>query len=227
MDIRFTKDPNNNQKRFGLNPFVGKIKFYKKYLTILRHQRCLNIKDNNINDNEEIQLEDKKKIIKKYYKTYWNMKKYLPPNPLKILDIGCGLAIVDIFLYCHYYRNKNIKYYLLDKTQIDNNIHGGFREEGSFYNNLDYVGEICENSGLTNYELVDATKENIKNMTGLDLVISNISWGFHYPISMYLEEVSAAMNKGGVLILDVRDPQGIEQLEKYFDKVNNGVFIRK
>ena len=57
MNIRFTKDPNNNQKRFGLNPFVKNIKFYKKYLNVLRHQRCLNINANGINENEEIQYE--------------------------------------------------------------------------------------------------------------------------------------------------------------------------
>ena len=174
MNIRFYKDPDNKIKRFGLNKFTNSIKFYTKYLTVLNHQRCIKVD----NTGDEISFEPKKKIMKKYYKTYWNMKQYLPNNPKKILDIGCGLAVIDIFLFCHYYCNKNIKFYLLDKNQIDSNIHGGFKKEASFYNNFDYVQEICDNCGLKNYELVDTIENEINSSKSSGKVSGNISPNF-------------------------------------------------
>ena len=117
-------------KRFGLNPLIKKIKLYKKYNFFLQHQRTIG-KNNNINNSEEeLSFVLKKKICRKYYKSYYSIKKYLPKNPLKILDIGCGLGILDIFLFCHYYANPNIKFYLCDKNISVLKIH--FRDENIF-----------------------------------------------------------------------------------------------
>jgi len=224
MKLKFYK---GNSKRFGFNPFVEKLKFYKKYLLLLNYQRAIKFNKDEI--EEELGFEQKRKIYKKYYKSYISMKSYLPENPKKILDIGCGLAIVDIFLYCHYYCNKNIKFHLFDKTRIEKKVFFSFRENAAFYNNMDYVAEICEDANLTNYELIDATKENLSKLVDLDLVITTISWGFHYPISIYIEEVNNAMKPGGTLIIiGLRDPKGKELLNKYFDCiVENFVYKKK
>lgn len=37
-----------------------------------------------------------------------------------------------------------------------------------------------------------------------DLVISLISWGFHYPLSQYMDDVYELLNENGALILDLR-----------------------
>jgi SAM-dependent methyltransferase len=42
----------------------------------------------------------------------------------------------------------------------------------------------------------------------LDLVISLASWGFHYPLRTYLDQVHRALAPGGRLILDVRRDLG-------------------
>ena len=213
MKFKFNK---GNSARFGFNSFVKQLKFYKKYLLVLKHQRCLKFNKDEI--EEELNHEQKTTIYSRYYGSYYSIKQYLPENPKKILDIGCGLAIVDIFLFCHYYCNKNIKFHLFDKTRIEKKVWGGFRETAAFYNNMDYVAEICEDANLTNFELIDATKQNLSKLVDLDLVITTISWGFHYPISMYIEEVNNAMKPGGTLIImGLRDPKGKELLNKYFD----------
>jgi hypothetical protein len=39
---------------------------------------------------------------------------------------------------------------------------------------------------------------------GLDLVLSTISWGFHYPLSTHLPQVAAKLRPGGRIIVDLR-----------------------
>jgi len=52
--------------------------------------------------------------------------------------------------------------------------------------------------------------ENLVFM-GIAMVISIASWGFHYPLSTYLDQVEQALAPGGRLILDLRRHQGQEQ----------------
>ena len=50
-----------------------------------------------------------------------------------------------------------------------------------------------------------------------DVVISIISWGFHYPVSTYLEDVHEALVPGGVAILDIRNgTDGVAALRRRF-----------
>ena len=54
----------------------------------------------------------------------------------------------------------------------------------------------------------------------LDLVISLISWGFHYPVAVYADQVREILRPGGRVILDVRKgTDGREQLEARFPRV--------
>ena len=55
----------------------------------------------------------------------------------------------------------------------------------------------------------------------MELVISLISWGFHYPIQTYLDQVFALLAKGGTMIIDVRkQTEGLDMLGKRFAKVD-------
>jgi SAM-dependent methyltransferase len=46
----------------------------------------------------------------------------------------------------------------------------------------------------------------------IDLVLSLLSWGYHYPISVYLDQVSDLLTPGGTLVVDVRKPSDGEEL---------------
>ena len=53
--------------------------------------------------------------------------------------------------------------------------------------------------------MIEATQSNeIDTGKKLDLVLSLISWGFHYPVGVYLDRVYELLNDDGRLILDVR-----------------------
>ncbi|MGK0448192.1 MAG: SAM-dependent methyltransferase, partial [Polaribacter sp.] len=70
----------------------------------------------------------------------------------------------------------------------------------------------------SNVFLQEATVDNkITFNKKFDLIISIISWGFHYPVETYLDEVFDNLKPGGTLIVDVRkDSNGLELLTTKF-----------
>lgn len=147
-------------------------------------------------------------------KTYNGFKDYLPKDAKNILDIGCGMSWIDVFLSKHY--DHKIKIHLADKHGVSPKILSGFathKDEFSHYHNFDYAIEL-----LT---INDVPKENIIQHNLLrkdlptdefDIVISLLSWGFHYPISNYRPNLS----KNGIIIVDVRyHTTGMKELQKF------------
>lgn len=146
------------------------------------------------------------------------IRKYLPQNAKSILDIGCGVAGIDA-LISEYYKD-DLGVFLIDKTVIDKKVFYDFENKGSFYNSLDISRDLLamNHVGVKNIFLQDATEDNQINFENqFDIIISLISWGFHYPISTYLSTVYFKLNEGGVLILDVRKKtSGIREIEQQF-----------
>ena len=73
--------------------------------------------------------------------------------------------------------------------------------------------------GITNDKIItmEAEKENLASLTNIDVVISSIAWGFHFPVGKYVEEVKKLMHQDSVLIMDLRKGQnGIETLQNFF-----------
>jgi protein-L-isoaspartate O-methyltransferase len=67
------------------------------------------------------------------------------------------------------------------------------------------------NGVTTQISVVDILKSSFPSGT-FDVIISLISWGFHYPVSTYLDVVYDNMAENGILILDVRKNQNQEVL---------------
>ncbi len=167
----------------------------------------------------------RKNKIKKLYildmqNEYNSIKKFLPPSCKSVLDIGCGIAGINLFLHDHY--KHNINFYLLDREQTDQHIYYGFNKRGSFYNSLSVAKEFLTLNGIldSNIFLLQANPQNSINLDEeIDLVVSFISWGYHYPISTYLDEVHSILKKSGILIVDVRkNTDGYSQLKNKFDQ---------
>lgn len=161
-------------------------------------------------------------IKKEYHKDmvseYESIKNELPITIENVLDIGSGIAGLDVLISTHY-KNK-IEICLLDKSSIDKDLHYGFEKRGSFYNSLSLAKKVLVNNGTpeNNIFLQEATDDNAINFNKkFDLIISIISWGFHYPVDTYLDEVFNKLNVGGILIIDVRkESNGQEQLVNKF-----------
>lgn len=177
-----------------------------------------------------VQLESalRGKRIKQMYladmeKEYNSIRQHLPESCQSVLDIGCGLAGINIFLSQHY-NAQNVDFYLLDKSKMEDEIYYLYKESGAFYNSLGMAEEILLNNNIPKdkIHLIEATENNdINTSATFDLVISLISWGFHYPVSVYLDKAYDKLNPGGTLIIDVRkDTSGLEDLEQKFGAVN-------
>ena len=108
--------------------------------------------------------------------------------------------------------------------QIEKKIWYGFKKSGAFYNSLELAKKTFELNGVnTNIiEHIDAPIDgNIPlEKESIDLVISTISWGFHYPIKTYIKSVLSLLKKKGVLIIDLRLRKNtkteLDELSKFF-----------
>lgn len=137
--------------------------------------------------------------------------RYAPENFRSVLDVGCGLGLVDLVLYKM--RNGEIDCYLLDKTNRDiglRSVGGGFHKEYIFTADLELSKEIFITNGAKpdKVHLVSPDNEDIGKLENIDLIISLTSWGFHYPIQTYWAGVSQCMSESGVLLLDIRNKTG-------------------
>jgi len=164
---------------------------------------------------------------------YESIKAHLPRNCSKVLDIGCGVAGIDILLHRHYGCDEDLAFYLLDKTIVDKKVYYLFEKEGSFYNSLELAKEILGKNGIPkeNIHLLEVPSDyQINAERGFDLVISLLSWGFHYPVPTYLGQVYDLLREGGHLIMDIRKESGGEkELEQRFTSVeivSEGIGLR-
>jgi len=146
---------------------------------------------------------------------YHEIFKYLPIGG-RILDIGCGMAGIDVLLGLHY--GDDAKITIADKQGISKVINAGFHKNASDFSNyhdFDAAIKLLESNGISGVDCVDLNYKPLPD-TKFDVVISLLSWGFHYPISTYNPKVSS----GGVIIADIRyDTNGYQLLSEY-GKVN-------
>jgi len=161
-------------------------------------------------------------IIRKFKKgihaEFSLIEPYLPTDSQNVLDIGSGMAAVDILISKHY--GHKIDIHLLDKTMLDTDIYYGFKDKASFYNSFELARKILTRNNVAEENIYTHDAGDLKDVfhnRKYDLVTSFISWGFHYPISTYIKEVSDSMSDNGVLILDVRkDTDGLQEIKRYF-----------
>lgn len=160
----------------------------------------------------------KRLFVKSLINDYNEIKKFLPEKATKILDIGCGLAGIDLFLFRHYKNDPKTRLYLLDKNEVDENVYYGFQKYGSFYNSLIQSENFLTENGISKSQIF--LKEVVNNklpQEKFNLIISLISWGYHYPVETYLEEVYQKMTPQGILILDIRKgTRGEEKIKRKF-----------
>jgi len=97
------------------------------------------------------------------------------------IDIGCGIGyqFKQIALL-----NSNCYFDLLDKTGDDPGA--GYTPNGYAHNNLELTCEYTRDLNCTVYNANDYNWDNLA-----DIVYSTLSWGWHYPLEVYLDNVLA------------------------------------
>ena len=140
------------------------------------------------------------------------------------MNIGCGIDLHDALLFYHYLlinpdEAKNIKFYLCDKTLVTltGETGGGYDDTHDFYNDMELAKQALCLAGIleSNIYLIDADPIKIAELKTVDLILSLHSWGFHYPISVYLDPVNKILSPNGKIIIDIRRGKENGELENF------------
>ena len=153
------------------------------------------------------QVQNFEKITEKlFYKEFETFKRYLPNSVENIMDIGCGLGIINIYLN-EFFEKKPV-FFLLDKNKVDRKITYGFSSNYESYNDLNETKNILleNNIDTSCMYLFDVEKQFVITKK-MDLVISLKSMGYHYPINTYIELLRNCCTKDTVFIFDIGDNQ--------------------
>lgn len=180
---------------------------------VLQNQRSSRIKWSSKTDVE---------ISKQVNSWFLDIKPALPlPNTgesFKIVDIGCGLGMYHVFLR-QYFRNSS-EHFLFDQSRYEigkpgyeqHSHHGGFHDVDKmpFYTSELCAREIAFANGFdsSNWHWVNASASNLNKLEKADIVMSLLSWGFHYPIDVYATAVWRLLKLNGLLILTIRKNKG-------------------
>jgi SAM-dependent methyltransferase len=130
---------------------------------------------------------------------------YLEGVPVRsMLDIGCGLALVDVLL-ARAVAPRRV--YLLDGAE-PGVLDRGYKTVMQPWGSVAIAASMFRANVDAAVELVTLAPEPFELDHPVDLIISNRSWGHHYPVSVYLESVTRSLAPGGVLAVDLRAGRG-------------------
>lgn len=130
---------------------------------------------------------------------------HLPARVTTVLDIGAGLGGINL-LIARRYEVDNPRFVLLDKDEMSPNVQYFFDDVDRFYNLASVTRRFLADNGLPEERVrileagVDPFPSNLK----IDLVVSLASWGHHYPIETYLDNVTQVLAPGGRVVVDLR-----------------------
>jgi len=204
-------------------------KFNKKYYEFLLPQRTRLATEYALSENSTDE-EFNSSLTTMMLKDYNMICNHLPNSANNILDIGCGLGLINIALYQHY--DKNVNLHLLDKTNSiskDTSIRG-FNKEYVFYNSMDATTETLTDNGvdlnsINSYEVSDKSINDLKQCK-FDLIISLLSCGWHYSVETYLDLIKDTLTENGVLILDIRhNTEQLSIVQQRFDLVDTVINV--
>jgi SAM-dependent methyltransferase len=135
-------------------------------------------------------------------------------TPVDVLDIGCGSG------HIHEYLVPSLRVNTVHLMDGDAKIRGQMgwnREWTTPWNNVDYASSRVASLGGVE---VQTHKANPELTIPVDLIISLKSWGFHYPVAVYLPLAKRSLRPGGRIVLDIRKNQNqIEIMSKWFHLV--------
>lgn len=153
---------------------------------------------------------------------YLSIASVLPECCAAVLDIGCGVAGVDVWIDRHY-RGQRPVFYLLDRSRVDRSVYYLFEQRAAFYNSLDVARATLVANGIDQrrIHLLEAGDGATVDLPApVDLVISLLLWGFHYPVQTYCDIVHRRLSTQGVAVLDVRKgTDGLDVLRRRFGRV--------
>ena len=165
------------------------------------------------------QKEIENKINDEFLKEFNSIKNYLPKNSKNILDIGCGLGAINIYLNDYY--SKKTYFTLIDKNYVDKKVAYGFKNNSESYNKLEITKDFLILNGFKTeqLQLINAD-EKVVLKNKYELIISLFSMGYHYSIENYIDIIKKISIKNTKFIFDLSmEYNELNEVKKYFNKV--------
>jgi len=121
--------------------------------------------------------------------------------PGSLADIGCGYAIFELF----YWRDFPGRLLLID-TESTEERHFGFQNRGAAYSNLEVAADFLKDNGVRAEDItcLNPGRKDLRAQEQVDLAVSFVSCGFHYPCGTYLDFFRDGVAPDGHVIVDLR-----------------------
>ena len=121
--------------------------------------------------------------------------------PKRVADIGCGYGFFDLFLN-HRYGSE----LLLIDIESNDRRHFGFEDEAAGYTSLKTARRFLMANGVpaASISTWNPEKNDLDGPSRIDLAVSFLSCGFHFPVDMYLPFFRFGVARNGAIILDLR-----------------------
>jgi SAM-dependent methyltransferase len=132
----------------------------------------------------------------------------LADKPRRIADIGCGYALFDLFAA----RDTGAELVLIDLEENEHR-HFGFANEGAAYSNLGVARKMLEANGVAPGAIatLNPLRDDLAAVVPVDLAVSFLSCGFHFPVSTYAPFFHENVASGGAIMVDLRAATAEEQ----------------
>ena len=134
-------------------------------------------------------------------------------KPHTILDLGCGLGRMSIYLGKQF--EHEAKYILADANIVSENLNYGWKPGEEYYNDLTLTAEFCRINGLKNFKTFDILAGNLTDLQDVDLVMSFLSVGFHYPIEEYMDDLLKISTENCTMVFGIDKRRNIYDLNSF------------
>ena len=179
------------------------------------------------------------KNVLKYYHLQCNCNEYIFTNfpeikyiesylsdlkPTNILDIGSGIGRASVFFF-KYFNWDTSTFYLFDGNRGESQICGLQSDiSDGYYNSLDCTKKFCLANGMNNFNIINA--ENVPNkLPKFDLIYSFLSIGFHFNLSLYLNEwLYHLLSPNALLIFGIRGKEHHEWNVQQIENIDKNKF---
>jgi hypothetical protein len=163
-------------------------------------------------NNRELALVRAERYGNRIFNEYTAIKHWFPKQVDQVLDIGCGLAGIDVMIA----RNHGVKVaHLIDGEGAKDQLNG-YREDCFAWQDRRVAVKFLKANVVVFVQDYNPDPQLVINAEQKPiLVISLLSWAHHYPVNVYMELVRKATPIGSKLIVDLRKGKGgKEELEK-------------
>lgn len=147
---------------------------------------------------------------------------WIPSGLTGVIDVGGGIGGMLLGIWRRYHATLT-DLYLVDRTEVSPTYYTGYRKEAAFYNSMAVAREFLHVNGVPDevVHLVDTAQDSFP-AGPVQLIISTVAWGFHFPVETYIDAACDALTPNGAIILNVRKgTEGEAVLRRRFESIDH------